>query len=75
MTGAQLLERWIAKQREGVGYLRFTVTGFAAELEVSRDTVNCWVRGEKTPTEANAKKLAAITKNAVPAKAWRVEEA
>lgn len=72
MTGAELLNAWIDAQRaDASGPRRFSTVALADTLEVSRETLNSWRRGDAKPNAENAEALARITNNAVPTKAWR----
>jgi transcriptional regulator with XRE-family HTH domain len=76
MTGAELLNAWIAAEREHPTdpIRRFTLLGLASSLGVTRTTVNAWRRGAQKPTDEHARKLANLTKNAVPARSWRAQK-
>ncbi len=74
-TGADLLNQWIAGMRlhPPAPGTRFSLLALARELGVARQNLNAWRRGEQCPTDEHAKKLAALTKNAVPSSSWHVE--
>lgn len=75
MTGPQLFADWIERQKAAPGLRRFSMTALAKKLEVSRFAVYSWLDGKRVPYPSNASAIARITNNAVPASAWRAEEA
>jgi DNA-binding transcriptional regulator YdaS (Cro superfamily) len=75
MTGAELLQRWIEQQRATppAPGARFSLVQLAKDLGVSKTAVHAWRAGLQKPSDEHAEALERLTKNAVPAVAWRTE--
>jgi transposase-like protein len=72
--GRVLLVRWIEAQRANPPPMGFQVVALARAIGVTRTTLNAWRRGDQKPVTEHRARIACITKNAVPAKSWKVEE-